>query len=88
MPTIFSPSSAPVCATDPVQSDQLKFLPLAEWDEDVEYNKLSPEYIRYMITWKLMLNRKKVGSVTKKDLVVAPRDYWVKALRLAVEEML
>ncbi|KAJ5344402.1 hypothetical protein N7452_002406 [Penicillium brevicompactum] len=87
-PSIFSPSPAPVCVTDPVQSDQLSFLPLAEWDEDIDYDEPSPGYIRYTIAWKLMLNRKKVGSVTEKGLVIAPRNYWTKALKPAVEEML
>ncbi|KAJ5100912.1 hypothetical protein N7456_006964 [Penicillium angulare] len=87
-PTVFSPSPAPVCATDPVQSDQLNFLPLAEWDEDVDYDEQFPDYIRYTIAWKLMFNKKKVGSVTDKGLVVAPRDYWTKSLKPAVEEML
>ena len=35
-----------------------------------------------------MLNSKKIGSVTEKGLVIAPRDYWGKALKPAVEEML
>ena len=46
------------------------------------------EYIRYTIAWKLMLNRKKVGSVTEKGLVIAPREYWIETLKPAVEEML
>ncbi|KAJ5588708.1 hypothetical protein N7537_011386 [Penicillium hordei] len=87
-PTIFSPSPAPDCATDQVQSDQLDFLPLAEWDEDAEYDEQLPTHMRYTIAWKVMFNRKKVGSVTEKDLVVSPADYWVKTLKLAVEEML
>jgi hypothetical protein len=87
-PSIFSPSPAPVCVTDPVQSDQLSFLPLAEWDEDIDYDEPSPRYIRYTIAWKLMLNRKKVGSVTEKGLVIAPRNYSTKVLKPAVEEML
>ena len=48
-PTIFSPSPAPDCATDQVQSDQLDFLPLVEWDEDVEYDEQPPRYICYTI---------------------------------------
>ncbi|CAG8876349.1 unnamed protein product [Penicillium nalgiovense] len=64
------------------------FLPLAEWDEDNNYDEPSLGYIRYTIAWKLMLNRKKVGSVTEKGLVIAPRNYWTKALKPAVEEML
>jgi hypothetical protein len=48
-----------------------EFLPLAEWDEDIDYGEPSPGYIRYPIVWKLMLNRKKVGSVTEKGLVIA-----------------
>lgn len=87
-PSIFSPSPAPVCVTDPVQSDQLSFLSLAEWDEDIDYDEPSPGYIRYTIAWKLMLNRKKLGSVTEKGLVIAPRNYWTKVLKPAVEEML
>lgn len=74
-PTMFSPSPAPDSPTDQVQSDQLDFLPLGEWDEDVEYDEQPPRYICYTIAWKLIFNRKKVGSVTEKDLVVAPSDY-------------
>ncbi|KAJ5366063.1 hypothetical protein N7541_000004 [Penicillium brevicompactum] len=87
-PTIFSPSPAPDCATDQVQSDKLDFLPLAEWDEDAEYDEQLPTHMRYTIAWKVMFNRKKVGSVTEKDLVVSPADYWVKTLKRAVEELL
>ncbi|KAJ5424809.1 hypothetical protein N7445_010782, partial [Penicillium cf. griseofulvum] len=58
-----------------VQSDQLDFLLLVEWDEDVEYNEQPLRYMCYTIVWKLMFNRKKVGSVTKKDLILAPSDY-------------
>jgi hypothetical protein len=49
-----------------VPSEQLDFIPFAEWDEDVEYNEQPPKYICYTIAWKLMFSRKKVGSVTKK----------------------
>ena len=72
---MFSPSPAPLCPTDQVQSDQLDFLPLVEWDQDAEYDEQPPRYICYTIAWKLMFNRKKVGSVTEKDLVIAPSDY-------------
>jgi hypothetical protein len=34
--------------------------------------KICPLYTE----WKLTLNTKKVGSVTGKELVVAPSDYW------------
>jgi hypothetical protein len=37
---------------------------------------------------KLILNNKKVGSVTKKDSVVAPSDYWGKNLKADLENML
>ncbi|KAJ6004602.1 hypothetical protein N7540_012971 [Penicillium herquei] len=87
-PAAFSPSPTPVYPTDPVQANQLGFLPLTEWNEDVDYDEQFPRYICYTIAWKLMLNRKKVGSVTEKGLVVAPRDYWAKDLKPAVEEML
>jgi hypothetical protein len=87
-PTMFSPSPAPDYPTDQVQSEQLDFLPLVAWDEDVEYDEQPPRYMCYTIAWKLMFNRKKVGSVTEKDLVLAPSDYWVNTLKPAVEEML
>jgi hypothetical protein len=87
-PTLFSPSPAPDCATDQLQCDHLNFLPLAEWDESAEYDEQPPRYICYTIAWKIMFNRKKVGSVTEKDLVVAPRYYWAETLKPAVEIML
>ncbi|KAJ5354426.1 hypothetical protein N7541_005470 [Penicillium brevicompactum] len=58
-PTIFSPSPAPDCATDQVQSDKLDFLPLAEWDEDAEYDEQLPTHMRYTIAWKVMFNLEK-----------------------------
>ncbi|KAJ5827901.1 hypothetical protein N7447_004664 [Penicillium robsamsonii] len=42
----------------------------------------------YTIVWKIMLNRKRIGSVTEKDLVLASSDYWVNTLKSPVEEML
>lgn len=85
---MFSPSPTPDFLTDQVQPDQLDFLLLVEWDEDIEYDEQPLRYMCYTIVWKLMFNCKKVGSVTEKDLVVAPSDYWVNTLKLAVEEML
>jgi hypothetical protein len=34
-----------------------------------------------------MLNRKKVGNVTEKGLVIIRRDYWAKTLKPAVQEI-
>ncbi|KAJ5620391.1 hypothetical protein N7510_004375 [Penicillium lagena] len=82
---LFCPSPSPDYVTDQVQSDQLDFLPLAKWDEGAKYEK---QYICYKIAWKPVFDRKKVGGVTEKDLVIAPRDYWAETLKPAVEEML
>ncbi|KAJ5608658.1 hypothetical protein N7528_009225 [Penicillium herquei] len=41
-PTAFSPSPSSVCATNPVQPEQLGFLPLAEWDKDADYDDQFP----------------------------------------------
>ncbi|KAJ5285796.1 hypothetical protein N7524_001102 [Penicillium chrysogenum] len=71
-PTMFSPSPAPDCPTDQAQSDQLDFLPLVEWDKDANMTSSLQD----------------ICSVTEKDLVVAPSDYWVNILKPAVEEML
>lgn len=69
-------------------SDRLGFLPLDEWDESGEYDVQPPQYVYYIIEWKLSLNHKKVGGETVKDLVVAPSDYWKTCLKKAVEDML
>jgi hypothetical protein len=61
--------------TDQPQSDQLNFLPFAEWEEGGKYDKEHPRYVCYTIEWNIILNRKAVGGVTKKDLVVAPSEY-------------
>lgn len=82
--TLYSPSPAPD-TTEQLQSDQLKFLPLAEWEEGGKYNEQPP---RYTIAWKLILNYKTVGRVTKEDLVVAPSEYWEETLKADVEDML
>lgn len=37
---------------------------------------------------KLMLNRKKVGNVTEKGLIMICMDYWAKALKPAVQDIL
>ncbi|KAJ5117746.1 hypothetical protein N7448_011378 [Penicillium atrosanguineum] len=86
--TLYSPSPAPDCATDQLQSDYLDFLPLVEWEEGGEYDELPPRYVSYTIAWKLILNRKTVGKVTEEDLVIAPSDYWGKRLQANVENML
>jgi hypothetical protein len=61
---------------------------LAEWEEGGEYDEQPPRYVRYTIEWKLKLNTKNVGSVTEKDLVVAPSDYWEEFLKADLENML
>lgn len=81
--TLYSPSPAPDCATD-----YLNFLPLAEWQEGGEYDEMPPRYICYTIAWKLILNCKTVGKVTEEDLVIAPSEYWEKALQTNVENIL
>ncbi|KAJ5808834.1 hypothetical protein N7474_010103 [Penicillium riverlandense] len=86
--SLYSPSPAPDCTTDQLQSDQLKFLPLVEWRPDGEYDEQPPRYVCYTIAWKLILNRKTVGKVTEEDLVVAPSDYWEESLKADVEDML
>lgn len=86
--TEYSPSPAPRCATDQLQSSELKFLPLAEWDEGGEYDEQPPRYICYTIAWKLILNRMTIGRVTEGDLVIAASDYWGQTLKADVEEML
>lgn len=68
-------------------SDRLGFLPLVEWDERGEYDRQPPQYICYTIEWKLVLNNRPVGTVTKKDLVVAPSAYWEKYLKPALDNM-
>lgn len=84
----YSLSPSPHRTLQPRQADQLRFLPLAEWEEGGEYEEQPPRYICYTIAWKLILNRKTVGKVTEEDLVVAPSDYWVESLSAGVEEML
>ncbi|KAH1607615.1 hypothetical protein KXX21_005120 [Aspergillus fumigatus] len=85
-PCSLSPS--PHRTLQPHQASQLGFLPLAEWEEGGEYDEQPPRYVRYTIEWKLTLNTKKVGSVTEKDLVVAPSDYWEEFLKADLENML
>lgn len=87
-PSALSPTPTPDYATNYVLSDQLEFLPLAEWDEDFEYDEQPPRYISYTIAWKLVINSKTVGSVSEKDLVIAPGDFWITTLGLAIEQML
>lgn len=86
--TSYSPSPAPDCATDQLQSGHLNFLPLAEWKEGGEYDEMPPRYICYSIAWKLILNRKTVGKATEEDLVIAPSEYWERSLQADVENML
>ncbi|KAJ6050550.1 uncharacterized protein N7446_010659 [Penicillium canescens] len=86
--TSYSPSPTPYRATDQPQSDQLNFLPFAEWEEGGEYDEEHPRYVCYTIEWKLILNRKAVGRVTEEDLVVAPSEYWKETLKAGVEDML
>ena len=84
--TLYSPSPIPYRATDQPQSDQLNFLPFAEWEEGGEYNEQPPRFVCYTIEWKLILNRKAVGRVTEEDLVVAPSEYWEETLKADVED--
>ncbi|QSS67024.1 hypothetical protein I7I51_03237 [Histoplasma capsulatum] len=70
------------------EPDQLCFLPLAEWDEEGEYEEDPPRYICYTISWKIVLNRKTVCRDTEQDLVVRPSDYWTKALKPKMESSL
>lgn len=83
-----SPSPSRDCTTDRLQSSQLDFLPIAEWEKGDEYEEYPPRYVCYTIAWKLVLNRRTVGKVTEDDLVVAPSDYWDEMLKANVEDML
>ena len=67
---------------------QLGFLPLAEWDEDAEYEEHPPRYICYTIAWRIVLNRKVACRDTEQDLVVAPSDYWREFLKAKMENLL
>ncbi|CAI7587791.1 unnamed protein product [Penicillium manginii] len=86
--TLYSPSPAPYRATDQPQSDQLNFLPFAEWEKGGEYDEERPKFVCYTIEWKVILNRKTVGRVTEENLVVAPSEYWEETLKADVEDML
>jgi organic radical activating enzyme len=79
--TLYSPSPAPYRATEQPLSDQLDFLPSAEWEEGGEYDEEPPKYVCYTIEWKVILNRKAVGRVTEENLVVAPSEYWDETLK-------
>ncbi|KAL3442695.1 hypothetical protein BJX65DRAFT_321198 [Aspergillus insuetus] len=67
-------SPSPHCTLPQPPQDRLGFLPLAE-------------YVCYTVKWKLLLNNKPVGTVTKKDLVVAPSQYWEKYLQADLDNM-
>jgi len=86
--SLYSPSPVLYCATEQPQSDQLDFLPFADWERGGEYDEKPPKYVCYTIEWKVLLNRKAVGRVTEENLVVAPSEYWEDALKADVENML
>lgn len=86
--SLYSLSPAPYRATEQPQSDQLNFLPFAEWEKGGEYDEEPPKYVCYTIEWKVLLNRKAVGRVTEENLVVAPSKYWEETLKADVEDML
>ncbi|KAF3389969.1 hypothetical protein DPV78_011722 [Talaromyces pinophilus] len=64
--------SSPYRVVPQEPSDRLGFLPLDEWDESGEYDVQPPQYVYYIIEWKLALNHKKVGGEMVKGLVVTP----------------
>ncbi|PCG88691.1 Hypothetical protein PENO1_108860 [Penicillium occitanis (nom. inval.)] len=66
----------------------LGFHPFVGWEEDREYDEQPPRYIRYTIEWRLMLNHKKAGSMTRKDLIIAPSDFWQNRLKANLDDML
>jgi hypothetical protein len=77
--TLYSLSPTPDPISCQTQPDYLGFLPFAEWEKWTEDNCYkgpeNPEFIRYTIAWKLMINRTIEARETKQDLVVAPSEY-------------
>jgi hypothetical protein len=84
----YSYNPSPQRILPPQPPDRLKFLPWAEWHNDRDYDVQPPQYVCYILEWKVMLSIKKLGGETRKDLVVAPSDYWQKSLKQAVENTL
>jgi hypothetical protein len=68
--------SSPHRTLQPPQDRVSSRIPPIGWMGGVRrLRRATTRYIHYTIEWKLTLNSKKVGSVTEKDLVVAPSDY-------------
>ncbi|ODM18800.1 hypothetical protein SI65_05417 [Aspergillus cristatus] len=69
------------------QTDQLIFLPFADWAEGRVYNEQPPIYIHYWVDWKVTLNGRTVAQVTEPDLVIRPSEFWQHSLRDAADKI-
>lgn len=56
--------------------DTLPFVPYEDWIPDQLYNDQPPSCMRYVMDWKLTLNRITAAKQTEDDLGLAPSDFW------------
>ncbi|OJD20581.1 hypothetical protein ACJ73_08084 [Blastomyces percursus] len=81
-------SHSPSPSLQPRLLNQLGFVPFAAWEETGEYIEQLLKYVYYTVEWQLNLNHRKTGRVTKKDVVLAPSDYWEEFMKAELENML
>ena len=54
----------------------LPFVPYDDWLPGESYDDQPPSCIRYVMEWKLTLNKRVAAKQTEDDLVLAPSDFW------------
>ncbi|CAI7676518.1 unnamed protein product [Penicillium pancosmium] len=83
---VLSPSDLADLSQRNMESPRL--LQLSEWNEEIQNDELPGSCIRYMIEWKVILNRKVISRDTEEDVALTPSAYWPVILWPKLEKLL
>ncbi|KAK0703386.1 hypothetical protein B0T26DRAFT_658156, partial [Lasiosphaeria miniovina] len=65
----------------------LPFVPYEDWVPSQLYAEYPPTCMRYIMEWKLTLNKRAAAKQTEENLVVAPSDFWDEELASKIADI-
>lgn len=68
-------------------AEKPRLLQLSEWDDEISNDELPASYIRYMMEWKVTVNKRVISRDTEEDVALTPSAFWPVTLRQAREVM-
>lgn len=69
-------------------AEKPRLLQLSEWDDEESNDELPASYIRYMIEWKVTVNKRVISRDTEEDVALTPSAFWPVTLRRKLEKLL